>query len=316
MERAANLLNDVGCFAMIVPISFQFSEDFSEAREILSKFLPTKWISTYSRNPSSLFDASVGVRSTIFIGRKSAPKLFVTGLRRWYPDFRPYLFETTEYTYIELNLARQPWPRIASEKLAKLLIELNSKKMELRHSFRRSNFKVGFKTIALYYISSFLEAPPTWSLSGELIEHTNVSELSFESEELQIMAFAITSGRIAGWWWGAYGDDFHVTAGLLYSIPIDPRKVQKNKKKIIDLTKKLMIEQKKQPLVTKYKGKLMGNYDMSRCRKITDEIDKLVLDEFGLLEYWPDILFADQTLAKVTGERPGTLRRWPFPLKS
>jgi tRNA1(Val) A37 N6-methylase TrmN6 len=46
MERAANLLNDVGCFAMIVPISFQFSEDFSEAREVLSKFLPTKWIST------------------------------------------------------------------------------------------------------------------------------------------------------------------------------------------------------------------------------------------------------------------------------
>jgi len=315
MERAASLLNDSGSFSMIVPISFQFSEDFSDAREILSKYLPTKWISTYSRNPSSLFDASVGVRSTIFIGRKSTPRLLVTGLRRWYSDFRPYLFETTDYSKVELNSGSQPWPRIASENLEKLLNILNSNKMELRHSFRRSNYKVGFKTIALYYISSFLEAPPTWSLSGELIEHTSVSELSFDTEELQRIAFGITSGRIAGWWWGAFGDDFHVTGGLLYSIPFDPRKVQKNKKKIIDLTKKLVIEQKKQPLVTKYKGKLMGNYDMSRCRKITDEIDKLILDEFDLLEYWPDILFADQTLAKVTGERPGTLRRWPFPLK-
>jgi hypothetical protein len=58
----------------------------------------------------------------------------------------------------------------------------------------------------------------------------------------------------------------------------------------------------------------MGNYDMSRCRNVTDESDKLILDEFGLLDYWPDLLYADQTLAKVTGERPGTLRKWPFPI--
>jgi hypothetical protein len=132
MERAASLLNDSGSFSMIVPISFQFSEDFSDAREILSKYLPTKWISTYSRNPSSLFDASVGVRSTIFIGRKSTPRLLVTGLRRWYSDFRPYLFETTDYSKVELNSGSQPWPRIASENLEKLLT--------LRFDMFRDNF--------------------------------------------------------------------------------------------------------------------------------------------------------------------------------
>ena len=79
--------------------------------------------------------------------------------------------------------------------------------------------------------------------------------------------------------------------------------------------KKLEKEQKKNPLVTKYSGKWMGNYDMSRCRVVTDEIDKLILEEFGLLESWPALLYVDQTLAKVTGERPGTLRKWPFPLE-
>jgi hypothetical protein len=109
------------------------------------------------------------------------------------------------------------------------------------------------------------------------------------------------------------GDDFDVTGGLLYSIPIDPKKIVKNRKKILALVRKLEKEQRKNPLVTKYKGKWMGNYDMSRCRSVTDEIDRLILDEFGLLDYWPSVLYVDQTLAKVTGERPGTLRKWPFP---
>lgn len=314
MERSASIISARGAFSMIVPISFQFSDDFSKAREVMSNYLPARWVSTYSRNPASLFDASVGVRSTILVSRKSAPKLAVTGLRRWYPDFRPYLFETTSYTSLEAISNNEPWPRLASRAIAEFHKILTSKKMRLKHAHRKSMNIVGFKNIALYYISSFLEEPPTWSLEGEAIEQTEVSELTFDYEEDKLIAFGITAGRIAVWWWGAFGDDFHVTSGLLYSIPIDPKKITKNRKKILSLVRKLEKEQKKNPLVTKYKGKWMGNYDMSRCRALTDEIDKLILEEFGLLSYWPDVLFADQTLAKVTGDRPGTLRHWPFPL--
>jgi hypothetical protein len=315
MERSASIISPRGAFSMIVPISFQFSEDFTKAREIMSKYLPARWVSTYSRNPASLFDAAVGVRSTILVSRRSQSLLAVTGLRRWYQDFRPYLFETTSYTRIDSSITEQPWPRVASQGVGKMLNLLQQKKMQLGHSHRKSTHIVGYKDIALYYISAFLEEPPTWSLEGEIIKQTKVSEITFDTEDLGLIAFGIVSGRLAGWWWGANGDDFDVTKGLLYSIPIDPRKVVKNKNRIIVLARKLAREQKKHPLVTKYKGKWMGNYDMSRCRGITDEIDKLVLDEFGLLEYWADVLFADQTLAKVTGERSGTLRQWPFPLE-
>lgn len=314
MERSASIVSARGAFSMIVPISFQFSDDFSKAREIMTKYLPARWVSTYSRNPASLFDASVGVRSTILVSRQSARKLAVTGLRRWYPDFRPHLFETTSYTPVEVIADHEPWPRLASRAIAEFHAVLQSKKMRLRHAHRKSMNIVGFKNIALYYISSFLEEPPTWSLEGEAISQTKVSELTFDSEEDKLIAFGITAGRIAVWWWGAFGDDFDVTGGLLYSIPIDPKKIIKNRKKILSLVRKLEKEQKKNPLVTKYKGKWMGNYDMSRCRSLTDEIDKLILEEFGLLDYWPDVLFVDQTLAKVTGDRPGTLRHWPFPL--
>jgi hypothetical protein len=315
MERAASIISPRGAFSMIIPISFQFSEDFTKAREVMSKYLPTRWLSTYSRNPASLFDAAVGVRSTILVSRKSQALLAVTGLRRWYSEFRPHLFETTSYSRVEGIKVDEPWPRLASKEIVEFHKALILKKMRLKQAHRRSTNIVGFKNIALYYISSFLEEPPTWSLDGETLSHTKISELTFDTEEDKLIAFGITAGRIAVWWWGALGDDFDVTGGLLYSIPIDPKKIVKNRKRIISLVRKLEKEQKKNPLVTKYKGKWMGNYDMSRCRNVTDEIDQLILDEFGLQNYWPALLYVDQTLAKVTGERPGTLRKWPFPLE-
>jgi hypothetical protein len=272
-------------------------------------------VSTYSRNPASLFDAAVGVRSTILVSRKSISSLAVTGLRRWYSDFRPYLFETTSYTCANLATVDEPWPRLASNRLAELLINLQSLKMKLLHSSRRTSYGVGFKKIALYYVVTYLTEPPSWNLEGTQIPQTATGELTFDGEESRQLAFLITAGRLGVLWWGQFGDDFNLTGGLLYDIPIDPKKIVKNRKKLLSLAKKLEKEQSKNPLVTKYNKNWMGNYDMSRCRNVTDESDKLILDEFGLLDYWPDILFADQTLAKVTGERPGTLRKWPFPLE-
>ena len=314
MERSASIISARGAFSMIVPISFQFSADFENAREVLEKELPARWISTFSRRPSALFP-EVGVRSTIVISRKSTSSLAVTGLRRWYADFRPYLFESTSYTSVDPTISNLPWPRVASHRLGELLSRLESLKMKLLHSSRRTSFGVGFKKIALYYVVTYLTEPPSWNLDGTKIPQTATGELTFDSEESRQLAFLITAGRLGVLWWGQFGDDFNLTGGLLYDIPIDPNKIVKNRKKLLSLAKKLEKEQAKNPLVTKYNKNWMGNYDMSRCRNVTDESDKLILDEFGLLDFWPDLLFADQSLNKTTGESTSSIREWPFPLE-
>ena len=315
MERAVKITNEHGSFSMIVPISFQFSADFENAREVLEKEMPARWVSTFSRRPSSLFP-EVGVRSTIVISRKSKSLLAVTGLRRWYADFRPYLFETISYTSVDPTISNLPWPRVASLPLGVLFEKLNGKNMKLKHSSWRTGHSLGYKNIALYYLVSFLTEPPSWTLEGEKIAQNGTSELHFESEESQQLAFLVTSGRLAVWWWSVFGDDFHLTSGLLYDIPIDPKKIVKNRKRLLVLAKKLEKEQFKNPLVTKYNKNWMGNYDMSRCRNITDESDKLILEEFGLLDHWPDLLFGDQSLNKTTGESTSSIRKWPFSLDS
>lgn len=315
MERSVSLLSRGGAFSMIVPIAFQFSRDYQVIREVIATATPTRFVSTFSRNPASLFDASVGVRSTICTGLRSAEsKLFTSALRRWVPEGRAHVFETICFAKSRETENGYPWPRVGTSRIADFGESLHRLGRTIGHSTKRQGENLGFKQIALYYLSVFIDEPPSWSMSGKRVPQTIVGSLRFASANERDIAYVLLAGRLAGWWWGSTGDDFHVTVEVLESFPIGIDLVSGISSQLMKIAKKLRQEQPKHPLVTKYAGKEMGNYDMSRCRRITDQADRLVLEHLGLGEYWSDILLADAWLAKATGERPGTRREWPFPL--
>lgn len=317
MERAASLVAPGGGYAMIVPISFQFSDrGFDIARKAILETLSPCWASTYSRNPSALFDAGLGVRSTILVARRTSEQaaVFTTGLRRWWDEGRPYLFDTNKYEAIPLRNHAQPWPRLGSPAIVRLYDKLTSSPRSLALAVTRSGPQLGFKQTALYYLSVFIDEPPSWDKDGNRIPQTQVANLRFANQRDRDLAFILLAGRLGVWWWGATGDDFHVTRGLLKAFPVSLDEVAPIADELLTLAADLRVEQQRHPLVTKYAGKEMGNYDMSRCRHITDQADELVLDLFGVADLWPSVLLSDASLAKVTGERPGTRREWPFPL--
>jgi hypothetical protein len=315
MERSVSLLRNDGAFSMIVPIAFQFSSEYEIIREVVSEKTPTRFVSTFSRNPASLFDASVGVRSTICLGLRSASNsIFSSPLRRWVANARPFLFETLQFSTILHASRSMQWPRLGTERISNLYGALQSRGGSVGMSTRRSGESLGFKLTALYYLSLYIDEPPSWTMDGRRIPQSKVGKLRFESPDDRDVAFVLLAGRTALWWWAATGDDLDVTVDLLESFPIAIENLSGIRKDLIKIARKLRVEQQKHPLVTKYAGKEMGNYDMSRCRRVTDRSDRLILEHLGLGEYWPDVLLADAWLAKATGERPGTRRSWPFPL--
>ncbi len=315
MERAVSIVSSDGAFSMIVPIAFQFSMDYEIIRDVIATKTPSRWVSTFSRNPASLFDASVGVRSTIVVSHHSPDyRLASSSLRRWQEDGRQHLFATTRYALVEEQSIRLPWPRTGTSALAELYEELTRSKNNLGQSTVRNGESLGFKQTALYYMSVFVDDPPSWTMAGERIPQTKIGKISFRTEQERDVAFIMLAGRLGVWWWGATGDDFDVTTGLLESFPISISQLKSNQAELLKLSRQLRKEQLKHPLVTKYAGKEMGNYDMSKCRHITDMSDMIILESLGLSQYWPEVLLADAGLAKVTGERPGTRRSWPFPL--
>jgi hypothetical protein len=316
MERAVSILKGDGAFSMIVPIAFQFSKDYEVIRDVVANQTPALWLSTFSRNPAALFDAAVGVRSSIVIGLAGREaKITTSQIRRWPEEYRVHLFGTLRYASIPgMSSVRDPWPRLGTEQIASFYSELTKSGRTLGYSSARNGPAFGFKKIALYYLSVYTEEPPSWDGEGKRIPQTAIGKMSFATEELRDIAFAISAGRIAMWWWSVNGDDFNLTQNAFESLPLHLDALQPISGKLLSLARRLSKAQLNNPLATKYAGKIMGNYDMSRCREITDEIDQLVLKQIGLSHYWPAILLADASLAKVTGERPGTLREWPYPL--
>jgi len=249
----------------------------------------------------------------IVVGTDGERVLRTTALRRWVDEARPHLFETTCYEQIENMDSGAPWARPGSGMVAFLDGRLEAGR-SVGEAVRGFGPTLGFKQTALYYVSVFVDEPPAWTPDGNRTPQTMIGWLHFVDEASRDLAYVLFAGRLATWWWGATGDDFHVTAELLKSFPIGLREMASVEGDLLDLAKELRVEQARHPLVTKYAGKEMGNYDMSRCRHLTDQADRLVLKALGQEDLWPEVLLADSRLAKATGERPGTRREWPFPL--
>ena len=112
VERSTLLIRNSARFGMILPISFQFSSDFEQARAVVTANAKEAWVSTFSRNPAALFSAGLGVRSTIVVAQTlkcGKPRIHTTRLNRWIEEFRPLLFQSLEYGVLPPDLVRFGW---------------------------------------------------------------------------------------------------------------------------------------------------------------------------------------------------------------
>jgi hypothetical protein len=314
MERSISLLRNDGAFSMIVPIAFQFSDEYSIIRKLISDAFPLLYISTYSRRPSALFDA--GVRPSIVVGHRNGQEmLFAGSIRRWRQEFRQHLFQTLKYSAGGLSRAHgESWPRPGSQHMAQMLQRLLTRGGAIGKHTVRSGHEVGFKKIALYYLSVYVNEPPAWDMQGNRVPHTATGSLAFSTVTNRDLAFVVLAGRLGFWWWSTVGDDFNVTAQMFESFPVSIDELQPIKTDLVRIAQQLKREQLLHPLVTKKAGKWNGNFDMSRCRHITDKSDRMILAQLGLSDYWTHLLLSDSELVKSTDEISDSRREWPFPL--
>lgn len=315
VERSLLLLTKGSRFGMILPISFQFGSDFDAVRHVCKKRLSEVWVSAFSRNPSALFSAGLGVRSTICVGFSGTTpsKIHTSKLHRWVEDYRPMLFQSISYTTLPASLERYGWPRLDGKGIAELFDILVSRGWRLDADCRPGSHHIRFKTTALYYVSAFVTDPPSFDDSGRAIDHTKVGALRFSSSSARDSALVVALGKIALSWWAATSDDFDVTSSGLGSTPIrcSALPTQLNnflKSAAVELQK----EMSKNVIYTRYAGKIMGNYDIKCVRHIIDELDIEILRGLGLEKHWEDIELAYAHFMKATGERPGTVRENPF----
>ena len=319
VERSAGLVNRMSRYGMILPISFQFSSDFEQARAVLAGSAGTVWVSAFSRNPSALFSAGLGVRSSIVLAQTASKKglrIFTTRLNRWVEGHRPFLFHALEYGQLPTTIPASGWTRIGSEGMGAFFESLSSQggalSSETADPKGEVRLPLRFKTTALYYISAFVTDPPSFDSAGRAIAHTDVGALAFPTEEARKLAGVVALGKIGLIWWAATGDDFHVTATGLASTPVDCKSFPEDvRAKLVSLYDQIETAMADSIIYTRYAGKLMGNYDVKLVRHLTDVADRSILEALGLEEYWEDLELEYARFFKMTGERPGTTRSAP-----
>ena len=324
VERSLHLTRLGGRFSMILPLSVQFSSQFTTAREVVSAMLDQRWVSTFGLIPAALFSGQASVRNTIIAGRRvlgrsesctvQSGRTFVTRFHRWIADFRPALFPTLRYTELPEKLERSAgWIRLGSAQEAKLLTRLlaqgrtiGSLTMATGHGATRELF---FKQTARYYLSTFLSAPPAFDAHGNEIAQTEVSAIRFGDLRYRDAAFAVSLSKLGMLWWQATSDEFHVTKSGLCSTPVpsDPMIVASAASLASDLQSAL------EENLSFYRNanKWMGNYDVRRVRNLTDQVDRLVLQSLGLEHYWPDLQLFYATFMKQTREAHESRRKLP-----
>lgn len=311
VERSLTLVAGKGRFGMILPIAFQASSRALECRRVALK-QPALWLSTYSRNPSALFTAGLGVRNTIVIAGPHKQGVFTTETRRWQREARNSLFGTTRYSRLQDSVtSANLLPRTGDQEVADLLASLASSGCTLGQSVvRDGDHPVGFKAFALYYLAVYLEVPPVYDASGASVPPPADKTLRFATEDDRLLAFALLAGDLGLLWWMSVSDDFNVSGGTLAKLPIGLGQLQADKSDIIEAARALATElhHPENLLFTPYAKLMTGSWDLRRLRAHTEAIDLLVLRALGLDRYVPAVKRAVARFAKSTGERPGVER--------
>ena len=295
VERSVNLCREGSRAAMIVPLSLTFGHQFASLRNLIMDDCAINWFSSFGRVPSALFSFDTRIRNTIWLGYKASqmPSIqFTTRLHRWKNSQRSALFENIAYAPFSSNGFDGMIPKSGSQVLLGGLESLLQKDTRLSNELtRNSNGAIlHFKKAAYNWLTSCVNLPPAFDEDGEPLADKNYGTLIFDTSEGRDLAILLTNGKVVFLWWVALGDDFNVPMRHYSNAPLGLAELPLDvKDKLLSLLPELMDAMQDNVDFKLMAGKNIGNYNLERCRHITDQADQLWLEAVGLGKLWDAI---------------------------
>jgi len=295
-ERCIRLLSSHGRCGMIVPLSLGFSRDFQQLRDLLFSEYSSNWFSSFGRIPAALFSADVRVRNTIHLaarGGDNASAQYTTVLHRWFEAFRAYLMPSMSYATFEPTTFKALVPKINTQALSDAFTSLATRsraRLDGTLAPRPTKFPLHFKKSAYNWLNFCKSLPPCFDADGNPIAHTKFGDLWFADAETRDLAFLLLNGKLMFAFWCMIGDDFDVTRWMVADFPSGlPNGSDKERKRLLALS--IQLEKCMHENVS-YKvnaGKRVGNYNLAKCRSVTDLSDAILASLMGLSEIMEDV---------------------------
>lgn len=312
-ERSAQITRPDGRLSLIVPIRSQFGVRDESLRKYYTERFGVIWVSTFQERPAALFQ--VKVRSTIITaaGQGRASEIHTTITHSWIEQFRPHLMATLRYARRPNTTKTPSWMRSSGDAMFELMDTLLARGSLQASLVRVSEFPVGFKKTATYFLSTYTVAPITYEKSTHAAVPLNEGKLFTQNREDQLAVSAVAASRLAFLWWAFSGDCFNVTKGTMSAIPFSLRNCDEaTRESLIDLGERI---EAALPDVRSWdlnSGKYVGGYAIPELRRLTDEADEIILESIERLDLLPEIQYAHARMFKSTGASATTLRDLPF----
>ena len=308
LERATQIVADEGRLSMIVPMNLSWGGEYAEARAVLSDRFTSIWASTYDQMPSRLFEG-VGTRNTIVLAGPDGSGVHTTSFNKWVSEFRPHLMPTQRY--IRHATLPEPWPKVGQKQLAPFATRSRGG-LGLAVSKKATKFRIGHKKIANYWLSVFTIDPPALDAKRKPVPQKVVSDIYLQSEADMFVVLAIAASKLMFLWWIFTADMFNVKSTTFTSFPLKVTDLRSDSYSLLEQVGRELNEHLATPgdhiLWTPYAGEWYGNYDLTKCRYITDRADAVLLEELELGGAEEAIEVEYRNYMKSGGERPGTLR--------
>lgn len=295
LERVIDIASKKARTGMIVPLSLSFSGDFDDLRQMLYRRYQGNWFSHFARIPAALFAADVRVRNTIHIGRVGgeAHKPLTSRLHRWFEVARPHLFASLSYASFTPANWKGRIPKLNTQGLIDAFekrLGPSAPTIESSLSRRATAHALNFKKTAYNWLSFTHEEAPCFSANGKRVPQTKYGAIYFQSDEAREIAFLLLNGKIEFSFWVAIGDDFDVTKWMFADLPIALAQLQPtDRKQLLGIVPELKAAVEEAVQYKLNAGKRVGNYNLAKCRSVTDKSDALLARAFGLDHVWNDI---------------------------
>lgn len=295
LERVIDIANKKARTGMIVPLSLSFSGDFGDLRDVLYRRCQSNWFSHFARIPAALFAADVRVRNTIHIGKigGAVQRPLTSRLHRWFEAARPHLFATISYAGFTPELWKGRVPKLNTQAIVEAFekrLGSGAATVDLSLSRRATAHALNFKKTAYNWLSFTHEEAPCFTANGIRVPQTKYGAIYFQAVEARDLAFLLLNGKIEFTFWVAIGDDFDVTKWMFADLPLALSQLQAaDRKKLLAIVPELKAAVENAVQYKLNAGKRVGNYNLAKCRHITDLSDWVLTQAYGLDHVWDDI---------------------------
>jgi hypothetical protein len=172
---------------------------------------------------------------------------------------------------------------------------------------RPSKHTLYFKKTAYNWLTFCRKLPPCYDKNGKAIAHTKFDVIATASSAMRDAIFLTLNGKLQFSFWIAVGDDFDVTRWMFGDLPVDFTVLtEADFAQLAAHAEELEAAMKDAVSFKVNAGKRVGNYNLARCRHVTDRSDLILARAFGFDDVWEDIeLLYSQVVRTVFGEGAG-----------